>query len=121
MPEALTDVPLGIDVESTFDPAQALRLDEARKLLRGRKGHPHPNVVRRWANPRRGCRIGGQVLVLPVVKVGGELLLMPAWCEAFERARARLGQRPAADLPRTPKQRQRAWRAAEERLRAAGI
>lgn len=114
-------VQLGIDTESTFDAAQALTMVQAARLLRGRKGNPHPDVMRRWASPLRGCRVGPLQLLLPVVKVGGVLLTMPAWVEAFGRMRARLGRRQAAKQARPAGRRAAAHRRAEARLDAAGI
>lgn len=118
----MTTVNLGIDLEADFDLATAIELTEAAPLLRGRSGNPHPDVLRRWANPKCGCQVGTLQLVLPTVKVGGRLLTMRRWVEAFERMRARLGQRsPVASLPRTPKRRAAAQRRAEEELKRAGI
>lgn len=96
----------GVNLDD-FDPAQAITLTQAANMLRGRRlkrlvngrdlthtPHVHLNVARRWANPRRGWKVrledGEYTLRLPAVKMGGELLFMAAWVEAFERARARL-------------------------------
>lgn len=92
----------GVD-PATFHLAAAIGMPAACLLLRGKGGKPpHVNVARRWANARRGWRVkvddGLRVaeyrLRLLVVKVGGELLTLPTWVAAFERARARLGVRP---------------------------
>jgi hypothetical protein len=90
-------IDLGIDLHATFDPTQALNLTQAAKRLKTRKGHLHLEIVQRWANPERGCRPAGRdgpVLVLPMVRVGGRRLTMPAWVEAFEQMRQQL--QPAA-------------------------
>lgn len=103
----LPDVDLG-----AFDMARAITMRAACKMLRGRvkrrvlHGQKILNVTRlsvdvarRWANRKRGWKVklaalGGPVeiwtMYLPAVKVGGELLTMPEWVQAFERARARL-------------------------------
>lgn len=99
-----------------FDPQAALSIREAVKLMRGRTRpnpsphdpartslrHVHIHVAGRWA--RRGWSVQledrGEVVTftlrLPVVKLGGELLTMPAWVRAFENARWRLSARHTA-------------------------
>lgn len=72
-----------------YDDATSLDMTGARALLRGRYGSAALEVVRRYANPRRGCRpMGpdGPMIVLPAVKSGGRLRTMRQWCEAFTRA-----------------------------------
>lgn len=103
-------IDLGIDLEATFDPASALTINQAAKLLHGRRGRGvHREVCRRFANPRRGCQPQGEHgprLVLPAVKIGGGLYVMPQWVELFERVRMRLGQQ---------------WRTRSVVLRADGV
>src|SRR5438034_6956519 len=85
-------VDLGIDF-GTFDRQRAVTLTHATKLMKGRKGHLHREIVLRWANPRRGYRPAGPdgpVLLLPLVKVDGLRLTMPEWILAFEDMRKRL-------------------------------
>lgn len=93
-------VDLGVDL-ATFDRQRAITLTQATKLMKGRKGHLHREIVMRWANPRRGFRPGcpgGPILVLPIVRIDGMRLTMPEWVAAFEDMRKRLGA-PSADLP----------------------
>src|SRR5438132_6781778 len=85
-------VELGIDL-GTFDRQRAVSLTQATKLMKGRKGHLHREVVLRWANPRRGYRPAGPdgpVLILPIVKIDGLKLTMPEWVLAFEAMRRQL-------------------------------
>lgn len=85
-------VDLGIDV-SSFDRQRAVTLTQATKLMKGRKGHVHREVVQRWANPRRGYRPdgpNGPTLVLPIVKIDGVRLTMPEWVLAFEAMRKQI-------------------------------
>src|SRR5581483_2545307 len=85
-------VDLGIN-PATFDRQRALTLTQAAKLMKGRKGHIHREVILRWANPRRGYRPfgpDGPTLILPVVRVEGMRLTMAAWVLAFEAARKTL-------------------------------
>jgi hypothetical protein len=119
----MTAVQLGIDTEATFDAARQLSLTEAAKLLRGRGGKaPSVDTLRRWANPNRGCRVGELQLLLPTVRVGGEVLTMPEWVQAFAKMRARLGVRKVLPpVARPARQRAAAQRRATERLKAAGI
>ena len=89
---APTPVSLGIDLQATFDERQALTMADAARLLRGRRGNPAVAVLRRWASPKRGCRVGQLVLLFPAIKHGGQLLTMPAWVAAQRRAEERLRQ-----------------------------
>jgi hypothetical protein len=93
-------VDLGIDLAGTFDRPQALTLTQATKLMKGRKGHIHREIALRWANPRRGYRPAGPdgpVLILPVLKVDGLRLTMPAWVLAFEAMRRQLAEVASAE------------------------
>jgi hypothetical protein len=116
-------VELGIDPETTFDSRRAVNLIGAAKLMRGVGGkHVHKDVVRKWA--ATGCKVGGQLLFLPSVKMGRERLTMPEWVEAFESARVRLGLR-AVPVPRPAARSNRsaaaAQRRAERELAALGM
>ena len=85
-------VDLGIDL-ATFDRQRAVTLTQAAKLMKGRKGHIHREVILRWANPRRGYRPSGPrgpTLILPIVKVEGLRLTMAEWVLAFEAMRKQL-------------------------------
>lgn len=117
---------LQIDIDD-FDRAKAVSLTEAAKLMCGKGGkHPSVETLRRWANPERGCRPSGpdgDRIVLPTVRLGGELLTMPAWVEWFEQMRVRLGARTVIkpELPQTPGQRLRAQAQATARLDREGV
>ncbi len=91
-------VDLGVDL-SSFDRQRAVSLTQATKLMKGRKGHLHREIVLRWANPRRGYRPAGPdgpVLLFPFVKFDGIRLTMPEWIQAFEEMRKRLAP---AEIP----------------------
>ncbi len=103
---------------------RALSLAEAAALLRGRGGkRPSLCTVRRWANPRRGCKVPGrpEPVILTTVRCGQDVLTLPEWVEAFSRARvsSRPAQPPAVERP--PLARSVAARAAAARLDRAGI
>lgn len=114
-----------VDVE--VDLSRAIGLAAAAKLMRGRGGKP-PSVesVRRWANPKRGCRPRGkdgpQVLLM-TIRVSNELVTLPEWVQAFEAKRAQLGLRGAqpAAPPVSDRTRQAENRRADEVLARAGI
>lgn len=108
-----------------FDARRAIGIRQVQKLVHGRNGHVSIEVLRRWANPGHGCRPcgeGGPVLVLPAVRVSGQLFTMPDWVQLFERRRLELGSR-IAERPqgRPPRSREAAHRRAEARLDRAGI
>lgn len=110
-----------------YDEQTSIGMAEARKLLHGRRrgGGVALDVVRRWA--KYGCRPAGAlgpVLHFPAVKINHEWRTMPAWVEAFERARQELGRskaQPTQRLDVSPRKRQAALRRADARLDAAGI
>jgi hypothetical protein len=113
-------------MRENYDEACSIDLTQARKLIRGRKGGDASlEVVRRYCNPKRGCRPlgeGGPVIVLAVVKVAGRLRTMPGWvrefCEARAAATARL---PPPPTTRSKRSRDAAYRRAEEALDRAGV
>lgn len=117
-------VNLGID-PTKLDPKTAITMAEARALIRGRRGHIALEVLRRWSNPNRGCRIHGVQLVLPSLKVAGVLLTMREWVEQFERTRIRLSVRQVdrkfVEGLRSPRQKKRDQDEADAGLRAAGM
>lgn len=117
-------IDLGARIED-FDERRSVGMNEARRMMRGRRGDGASlEVVRRYANPKRGCRpLGkaGPLLVLPAVRVGGELRTMPEWVRAFCRARAVLLSRPEAPAARPARGREAAARRAEEALDRAGV
>lgn len=109
----------------TVDVSRMMTLGDAAKLLQGR-GNKRPclETMRRWANPKRGCRVAGNTVILCTVRVGRDLLTMKEWVEAFDAARIKAGIRaeiPEAALPRSPAKRKAAHRRAERVLDAAGI
>lgn len=110
---------------SEFNLTLAISLAIARTRMRGRGGKlPAIQTVRRWANPKRGCRPAGEhgpLIVLRTVKFSGEILTMPEWVAEFEAERVRLGTRENPPLPRTSKERRRADEAAERRLNNARV
>lgn len=83
-----------------------MRLSQAAGLMRGRYGRrPAADTLRRWANPRKGCRpagADGPVIFLRVVRLGGELLTRAEWVAEFEAERLRMGMRVVSP-PRGPK------------------
>jgi hypothetical protein len=111
-----------------YDESRSIDMTQARRMLRGRGGADASlEVVRRWTNPVRGCRpLGpkGPTLVLPCVKIGGQLRTMPSWVEAFRAARERvtargLGPPPLAERP--ARSREAGRRRAGEVLDRAGV
>src|SRR5262245_3592761 len=118
-------VQLGIDVLSEFDPAAALDLAEASRLIPGRRRGERAAlaVVQRWANPRRGCPTRGGRVVLPTVMIGGQRLTLAAWVEAFQRARVWLGTTTVTAPPagRTERQGRAGHRRACDELGRAGF
>lgn len=101
---------------------KALTLAEASELLRGRGGkRPSLGTMRRWANPRRGCRVPGreEPLVLTTVRWGQDILTLPEWVEAFAQARA--ATPPVAPICRQPRTREAEVRSAAKRLDKAGV
>lgn len=80
-----------------FDLSRAIGLTAASKLMHGKGGRRlSVEAVRRWCNPKCGCRPAGKdgpVLFLKTHKTNGEILTMPEWVEDFERERARLSER----------------------------
>lgn len=118
-------IELGIDLDS-YDDVRSIGMREARALVRGRGGSAALEVVRRWASPHRGCRpLGdaGPVLVLPAIKVSGQLRTMPEWVEAFERKRQELGRRRPTPTPRQrpARSREAGHRRAERSLDREGV
>lgn len=110
---------LGIDPE-TFDLARAIDMIDAAKLVRGRGGRRiNVQTVRRFANPKRGCKpLGsdGPWLVLPTVWHSGSRLTMPEWVAVFEAARIAAGR--GAIRSRTPGRTGRQETAAQRRAKA---
>lgn len=110
-----------------FSMSRAIGLTEASHRMRGRGGRPPVvETVRRWANPRCGCFPAGKTgpqLILRTRKVNGEVLTMPEWVDAFERERARLGERQAEEETslRTTKQRDRELARADRQLDEQGV
>lgn len=104
-----------------YDQAKALPLREARKLILNSSQQPvHPEVMRRWT--RTGRRVGGRSVFLPSVKVGGAVMVMPSWVEAFRKTCERLGERqPVPLLERPRRTREAAQRRAAAALDRAGI
>lgn len=84
--------PYDLGVLEAYDEAASIDAGEARALLRQRGGKPACiEVVRRYANPKRGCKPLGEAgpkIVLPSVRVAGQLRFMPQWVKAFVAARA---------------------------------
>jgi hypothetical protein len=80
-----------------FPLGQAIGLSEAARLVRGRGGRPAcVETLRRWANPKRGCRPAGKCgpkLVLKTHKLNNEILTLPQWVREFEQDRAADGER----------------------------
>jgi len=118
--------PLDLGPLEEFDDEKSIDMQEARKLMRGRAGRASLEVVRRWANPCRGCRPRGEagpVLVLPAVKVSGGWRTMASWVAAFERERQRqgMGTRVFPQESRTPKQAAAGHRRATAFLEAEGV
>ena len=80
-----------------LDPQQAIGIDGACALLRGRGGkRPHPAVVRRWASKGWKAtlrddqgRVAEWRCRLPIARIGRDLVTMPAWVAWFERMRIR--------------------------------
>lgn len=80
----------------TFDLATSISLAEAAECLHGRNGQrPAVETVRRWTRPDRGYRSRetGEQVVLPTVRINGELRTMPAWVAWFEAMRVTMGRR----------------------------
>lgn len=97
MAERHGPVPYDLGPLDEYDEAKSIGMQEARKLVRGKGGRP-PSLegFRRFANPLRGCRPlgpGGPLIVLPTVRVAGELRTMPQWVAAFSKARAEATRR----------------------------
>lgn len=117
-------IDLKIDLAG-YDDARSIDLNQARRLIRGRRGHGNVETVRRWANPARGCRPRGPqgpVLVLPALKISGEWRTMPEWVEAFERKRQELGRQVATPPAARPaRSREAAHHRAEAALDRAGV
>lgn len=112
-----------------FDLPSAITLRAAAKLMRGRSGRPLSHYSAwRFATPHRGCRPagtggapGGVVLVLPAVKIGGELYVMQSWVRAFESARVKLGTRRNYAGVRTPGEKSRGNVVARAYLKSQGV
>lgn len=104
-----------------YDHAAALPLKQARKLIVNHEKQPvHPEVMRRWT--RQGRHVGTWLVVLPSRKVGGVVMVMVQWVEAFRRACERLGERrPAIPAGRPARSRKAAARQAGRELDRAGI
>jgi hypothetical protein len=116
------------DAPIPFDISEAISLNDARKLMRGRRGRrPSIDTVRRWASLNRGCYpLGpkGPKILLMSIKFNGEVLTHPDWVEAFERRRLQLAfQRnaPPKGTPRTTAQRRRGHAKAMKELRDKGV
>lgn len=111
-------IDLGIDPKS-FDPARAITLSAASLLVRGRGGMAAcVSVLRRWANPKKGCRprgADGPVLLFPAVKLGGHYYSLPEWVAKFEAERARLGSGWPEVLPMPRHRSKRSFDAAQRR------
>jgi hypothetical protein len=80
---------------SQLDTASAISITQACEMMRGRGGRRvSVQVARRWASPLRGwhCTVDGvgYRMLLPVVKLSGELVTMAEWVRRFELARVRL-------------------------------
>jgi hypothetical protein len=112
--------------EKPFDLKRAIGMAKAARLLRSRGGKaPNIETLRRWANPKKGCRptgADGPKLFLRTVRIGNELLTMPEWVEHFEAERIRQGERQPLP-PRPPSNRRRAAesREADRIFAAAGM
>lgn len=80
-----------------------ISMSEAAELMRGRGGRKlNVETVRRWANPKRGCRpLGneGPVLLLQTARVNGYLVTTREWVLDFESERVRLGMRQGGVVP----------------------
>jgi hypothetical protein len=101
-----------------------LSMEDAQKLIRGRRGRVNLGVLRRWTHPGLGCRPLGDAgprIVLRAEKVGGRLWTTLAWVREFEAARSAAAQRPAFEADVSPRRREAAYRRAEKRLDEAGI
>ncbi len=108
-----------IDLDKTITLATAAELLATRGERR-----PCLETLRRWANPKRGCRVNGVRLVLCTVRVGRDLLTTAEWVKAFDAERLRAGLRsevPEATLPRSPSKRRQGHERATRTLEAAGI
>jgi len=89
-------------------------------MLGRRRRRVARNRVQRWATKGYAPRgWTGPRLVLPTVIISGTRWTMPAWVEAFELERARMGTRPPAGPTR--RMREAGHRRACERLRAQGL
>lgn len=110
-----------------FEPEQALSLRDAAALIRGRGGRPgNLCVLRRFANPKVGCRpagASGPCIILPTTYYAGCRMLMKQWATAFEEARRRIGS--GATLPQhrqpTARQQSAAHQRAVEELQRRGV
>lgn len=126
-------IELNIDLVASYDDSRSLSIHEAAAMMRGQceGGRACPEVVARYANPRRGYRPHGPegpVLVLPAIRLGGrrgQLRTMPEWVKAFERERVRLGvelaRREQGEKPRPKRSFEGAQRRAGKVLDAAGV
>ena len=95
-----------------FDLSAAISVNEAARLLRGRRGKPpSTSTVRRWANTRKGLHPGGPDgpwIALRKARANNEILFMRSWVEEFERERSRLGSMtPESPTVRTSRQKER--------------
>lgn len=78
-------------MDAPIDLNKAIGMAKAAQQMRGKGGRLGVAVdtARRWANPLKGCDLGGgHVAVLRTVRWCGELLTLPEWVEDFERERA---------------------------------
>lgn len=121
----MTDYDLG--ALEAFDSASCITLVAAAHRMIGHGGRRlNYHTACRWANPKHGCRIGDQRLLLPTVRLGWSLYVMPSWIREFEKARAKLGARGVSgqgNRPRlaTGRENRLAHEACLARLRAVGI
>lgn len=108
-----------------FEASKAIGLTQAAKMMRGRRGAPAVDTLRRWASPKRGWRAwpGGPVVFLRVVRLNGELVTTEAWVKAFEAERIRLGERrpPEGPVIRSAGERRRGHQRAEAYLDQQGV
>lgn len=104
-----------------YSDPESISIEEARALVRGRKGRVALDVIRRWA--KKGCRPcgpDGPLLKLPALKMSGALRTMPDWVRAFESRRQELG-RPQQAKAVPARAGAPAHRASEAYLDRAGV
>lgn len=109
-----------------FDADRAIDLTVAAQMIpspRKRGRCIHREVLARWWRKGYSCDgWTGQRVPFPALKIGGNLMTMPSWVRAFQRAQAAMGERrEPAPVHRSERAATSAHDRATESLRRRGM